>query len=64
MSWLINIAFVLFMIAVMGVWVVLPWPGAIALALLLVAWLWLTRRGRQALSVAHVGISTLRQRET
>ena len=62
MSWLINIAFVLFMIAVMGVWVVLPWPGAIALALLLVAWLWLTRRGRQALSVAHVGISTLRQR--
>ena len=62
MNGLINIASVLLLIAVMAVWVVLPWPGAIALLLLLAGWLMLTRRGRQARSVAQVGISTLRQR--
>lgn len=46
----------------LGVWVVLPWQGAVLAAVLLAAWLVLTRRGRQATSVASVGISTLRQR--
>jgi putative ABC transport system permease protein len=40
----------------------LPWPGAALLAVLIAAWLLLTRRGRQAASVANVGISTLPQR--
>lgn len=62
MAWLINLLLLLFILAVMAAWVVLPWPGAIALALLFAAWLLLTRRGRQARSVAGVGISTLRQR--
>ena len=46
----------------LAAWVMLPWPGAIALAVLIAAWLVLTRRGRQAASVASVGISTLKQR--
>jgi len=57
-----NALLFLFLLVVMAAWVMLPWPGALALALLLAAWLLLTRRGRQARSVAGVGISTLRQR--
>ena len=62
MTWLMNALLFLFLLVVMAAWVMLPWPGALALALLLAAWLLLTRRGRQARSVAGVGISTLRQR--
>jgi putative ABC transport system permease protein len=62
MRWLMNVLLFVFVLVVMATWVMLPWPGAIALALLLVAWLLLARRGRQALSVAGVGISTLGQR--
>ena len=47
---------------VLAAWVMLPWPGAIVLAVLIAAWLVFTRRGRQAASVASVGISTLKQR--
>ena len=48
-------------VAVLAGWVLLPWPGAVLLAVLrrrLAAAR--TRRGRQALSVADVGISTLK----
>ena len=62
MAWLINVVLFLFLLVATALWLMLPWPGAIALALLLTAWLLLTRRGRQALSVAKVGISTLGQR--
>jgi putative ABC transport system permease protein len=61
-TFLINLLLLLLMAAVMAAWVMLPWPGAIVLAGLLAAWLLLTRRGRQAGSVANVGISTLGQR--
>jgi putative ABC transport system permease protein len=47
---------------VLAGWVVLPWQGALLVAVLLTVWLALTRRGRQAMSVASVGISTLSQR--
>lgn len=57
-----NILLFGFLLVVMAAWVLLPWPGAVALAVLLAAWLLFTRRGRQALSVANVGISTLNQR--
>jgi len=57
-----NLGLLLFLVVVMIGWVVLPWPGAALLALLVAAWLALTRRGRQSASVAVVGISTLRQR--
>lgn len=59
---LVNLLLVVLLVVALAVWVVLPWPGAAALAVLLAAWLLLTRRGRQAASVARVGISTLRQR--
>ena len=62
MTFLWNLLLVLGLIAVLAAWVVLPWPGAIALAVLLALWLLFTRRGRQAGSVANVGISTLGQR--
>jgi putative ABC transport system permease protein len=62
MPFLINFLLLMLLLAAMAIWVMLPWPGALALAVALVAWLVLTRRGRQAASVANVGISTLRQR--
>lgn len=62
MAFLRNLLLVVVVIVVMGVWVTLPWFGAVALAVILAAWLLLTRRGRQALSVTAIGISTLRQR--
>src|SRR5664280_2140738 len=62
MRFLINFLLIVFLIVVLGVWVMLPWPGAILLAVLFAAWMAFTRRGRQAASVTSVGISTLRQR--
>jgi len=60
--WLINVLLFVFLLAVMAAWVMLPWFAALGLAVLLAAWLLLTRRGRQTMSVASVGISTLGQR--
>jgi len=57
-----NSLLVLLLLVVLAVWVMLPWPGALAVALVLGVWLMFTRRGGQARSVAGVGISTLRQR--
>ena len=62
MRWLMNVLLFVFLLVVMAVWVMLPWYAAVVLALLLAAWLLFTRRGRQAVSVANVGISTLGQR--
>ncbi|HJV59724.1 MAG TPA: ABC transporter permease [Albitalea sp.] len=62
MNLLRNLVLLLILLVFLAAWVMLPWPGAVVLALLLAAWLALTRRGRQATSVASVGISTLRQR--
>jgi len=62
MGFLRNLGLLLFLAVVMIGWVMLPWPGAVLLAVLIAAWLGLTRRGRQSASVANVGISTLRQR--
>ena len=59
---LANLGLLVLLLAVLGVWVMLPWPGAAVLVLLIAAWLAFTRRGRQAASVASVGLSTLRQR--
>jgi len=62
MGILLNVVLLLVLAASLAVWVILPWPGAVVLVALLAAWLVLTRRGRQAGSVANVGISTLPQR--
>jgi putative ABC transport system permease protein len=62
MRWWVNVLLLLPLLAVLAVWVALPWFGALALALLFAVWLMLTRRGSQARSVAAVGLSTLSQR--
>ena len=53
---------ILLVMVVLAGWVMLPWQGAVALAVLFAAWLASTRAGRRAASVAGVGISTLAQR--
>jgi putative ABC transport system permease protein len=62
MAWLFNVLLVVVLLVAMALWVMLPWSGAIGLAAVLVAWLFLTRRGMQARSVVGVGLSSLRQR--
>ena len=51
-----------FLVLALAAWVMLPWQGALALLVLLLAWLFAFRSCSQARSVAAVGISTLGQR--
>ncbi|HEY4531015.1 MAG TPA: ABC transporter permease [Luteimonas sp.] len=53
---------VLLLVAFLAAWIVLPWPGLLAVAAVFVLWMALTRSGRQAASVTLVGVSTLSQR--
>lgn len=62
MNVLKRFGLVIFLVLAVVGWVLLPWTGALGLALLLTLWLLLSRRGGQARSVAGVGISTLPQR--
>jgi len=62
MKFLKRFGLVVFLVLALMAWVMLPWTGALALAVLLALWLALSRRGGQARSVAGVGISTLPQR--
>ena len=57
-----NLGIVLLVVLGLVAWIKLPWWGVLAVAVLLGLWLVLFRRGRQALSVAGVGISTLPHR--
>ncbi len=57
-----NLGLVLLTVVLLAVWVMLPWQGAVAAAVLLAAWMFLFRSGMQTRSVASVGISTLTQR--
>ena len=50
------------LVAFLGLWIMLPWQGLLAVALALALWMGLTRGGRQAASVTWVGVGTLRQR--
>ena len=55
----------LMLLAIAGsiaLWVVLPAPALLGLAVLLAAWMGLTRSGRQAAAITRVGIATLPQR--
>lgn len=62
MKFLKNLGLVLLTLVILVGWVALPWQGALGLVGLLALWLFLTRSGAQARSVAAVGISTLSQR--
>ena len=57
-----NLGIVLLVVLGLVAWIKLPWWGVLAVAVLLGLWLVLFRRGRQALAVAGVGISTLPHR--
>ncbi|MGH8074938.1 MAG: ABC transporter permease [Lysobacter sp.] len=60
--WLVNAGIVLGVAAMLAAWIMLPWQAVLGVAVLLAAWLVLTRRGRQTLAVAAVGIAGLPQR--
>lgn len=61
-QWLGNLGVILALAAGLAVWTMLPWYGVLGVAVALVLWLLLTRRGQQTLAVAGVGISSLPQR--
>lgn len=61
-NWLGNLGVVLLLAAGLAAWTFLPWYAVIGVVALLLAWLFLTRRGRQTLAVAGVGIASLPQR--
>lgn len=61
-KWLGNLGMVLVLALGLAAWVMLPWWGVLAGVALLAGWLLLTRRGRQTLAVASVGVSSLPQR--
>ena len=62
MKFLKNLGLVVLLALVLAGWVMLPWSGAVGVAVLLALWMLLTRRGAQARSVTGVGVSTLSQR--
>ncbi len=62
MKFLIGLATVAVVVVGLVAFLALPWPGLVALAVALALWMSATRRGRQAASIAGVGIATLRQR--
>jgi len=59
---LANILVTLCLLAGLVVWIILPWWGVLAAAMLLAAWLWSTRSGRLAREAALIGISSLPRR--
>lgn len=61
-QWLGNLLVVLALAAGLAAWIALPLVGVLAAAGLLALWLLFSRRGRQTLAVAGVGIASLPQR--
>lgn len=62
MRFLINLGLIVLLAVFIFIWTLLPWYAALAVAVLVAAWMAFTRSGRQAASVTAVGVSTLRQR--
>lgn len=61
-KFLINVGLLVLIAAALYGWTLLPWFGAVALVVVLAAWMALSRSGRQASLVTAVGIRSLRQR--
>jgi putative ABC transport system permease protein len=61
-KWLGNIGTILALLAGLVVWIMLPWQGVLAVAVLLALWLAFTRTGRLALEAAKIGVASLPQR--
>ncbi|HWG10307.1 MAG TPA: ABC transporter permease [Rhodanobacteraceae bacterium] len=62
MKFLINLGLFLVVLVALAIWTMLPWIGALILAIAFGLWLAFTRSGRQAASVTRMGIGTLNQR--
>ncbi len=62
MKFLKGLLTLIVVFAGIAVFLLLPWPGLVAIAILLGLWMALSRRGQQAASVAAIGIATLAQR--
>ncbi|WP_028919804.1 ABC transporter permease [Pseudoxanthomonas suwonensis] len=61
-QWFWNLLTVVLLVVGLAVWIMLPWQGVLAVAVLLALWLLLTRSGRLALAAARIGIASLPQR--
>jgi putative ABC transport system permease protein len=61
-KWLVSFGILLALVAGIVGWIMLPWPGVLAVAVLVGVWLALTRAGRLALAAARIGIAGLPQR--
>ena len=61
-QWLWNLLSSVLLAVGLVAWIMLPWQGVLAVAVLLGLWLSLTRTGRLALAAARIGIASLPQR--
>jgi putative ABC transport system permease protein len=61
-KWLVSFGILLALVAGTVGWIMLPWPGVLAVAVLVGVWLASTRAGRLALAAARIGIAGLPQR--
>jgi putative ABC transport system permease protein len=61
-KWLWNALSVVLLIAGLVAWILLPWYGVAAVAVIAALWLLLTRTGRLALAATRIGIASLPQR--
>jgi len=57
-----NLGVILLLIAGLVLWMLLPWTGVLAAAVLVALWLAFTRSGRLALAATRIGIAGLPQR--
>ena len=61
-QWLWNLLSSVLLAVGLVVWIMLPWQGVLAVAVVLGLWLSFTRTGRLALAAARIGIASLPQR--
>jgi putative ABC transport system permease protein len=57
-----NLGVILLLIAGLVAWMMLPWTGVLAVAVIVALWLAFTRSGRLALTATRIGIAGLPQR--
>ncbi|KQY54970.1 ABC transporter permease [Lysobacter sp. Root494] len=57
-----NLGVILLLIAGLVAWMMLPWTGVLAIAVIVALWLAFTRSGRLALTATRIGIAGLPQR--
>jgi putative ABC transport system permease protein len=57
-----NLLSTLLLVIALGAWIALPWPGVLAVTVMLALWLVLTRSGRLALAATRIGIASLPRR--